>query len=190
MPDEPHRVRLSQFAHRHAGAPSLTAVPVVAGTGSSVPPGSIDGVPPAAAEPSARPGQDGETAEWCTPNELMWKGRLAEDPVLKRGSNGIAYCVLRVLQTVYHHGSRVTQGIDVVATRERAESVLHMGIRKGDEVEVTGLLRLNARKDDRGYHLNPTLFPTREIELLRRARRAGALSPATGSHDASQEPKQ
>jgi len=178
MPEEPRRVRLSQFAHRHAGAPSLTAVPVAAGPDTPVPPGSIDGVPQAAAEPSARPGTDSEAAEWCTPNELMWKGRLAEDPVLKRGSNGIAYCVLRVLQTVYHHGARVTQGIDVVATRERAESVMHMGIRKGDEVEVTGLLRLNARKDDRGYHLNPTLFPTREIELLRRARRiSSAMRP-------------
>ena len=90
--------------------------------------------------------------------------------------------MLRVLQTVYHHGARVTQGIDVVATRERAERVMHMGIRKGDEVEVTGLLRLNARKDDRGYHLNPTLFPTREIELLRRARRAAVPSPAPPSH--------
>jgi len=182
MPEESRRVRLSQFAHRQAGIAAPTAAPVATGNGAPVPPASTDSAPQAAAEPSVRSGTDGDLAEWCTPNELMWKGRLAEDPVLKRGSNGIAYCVLRVLQTVYDHGSRVTQGIDVVAVRERAESVMHMGIRKGDEVEVTGLLRLKAHRDERGYHLNPTLFPTREIELLRRARRAGVPSPAVAAY--------
>jgi len=131
--------------------------------------------PDAADEPI--PGPSGirppTPAPHLRPNRLLWRGRLASDPEVRRSRAGIDYCAARVLQNVLDSQRQpVTQGIETVVFRERAHDFARV-FRKGDLIEIMGELRIREWQDrNGGKRTSVSLHPSEEIALVSRPQRS------------------
>jgi len=106
------------------------------------------------------------------PNRLLWRGRLAADPEVRRSQSGIDFCAVRVLQDVLDTNRRPqTQAIEAVMFRERAHDFART-FQKGDLVEIMGELRIRDWQDRNGAkHTSVSLHPSEEIALVSRPQR-------------------
>jgi hypothetical protein len=102
-------------------------------------------------------------------NVLIWRGRLATDPLLITSPNGTRFVRIRCLQDQPdRNGQPGVQGVEVVLFNERAEQFAAF-FRKGDEVLTKGRLTIETKHDRDGtLRSTASLHPDGSIELLHR----------------------
>jgi len=102
-------------------------------------------------------------------NVLIWRGRLATDPLMITSPNGTRFVRIRCLQDQPdRNGQPGVQAIEAVLFAERAEQFAAF-FRKGDEILMKGRLTIENRHDREGtVRTIACLLPDGSIELLHR----------------------
>lgn len=105
-------------------------------------------------------------------NQLVFEGRLAEDPALRQAGTGRLYCRVAALQDQPdRNGQPGAQAVDVVCFDERAKRFAER-FRRGDYAIFIGRMTIEWRRDQRGQlHMNVSLHLERVLghrSVLRR----------------------
>jgi hypothetical protein len=105
-------------------------------------------------------------------NQLVFEGRLAEDPALRQAGTGRLYCRVAALQDQPdRNGQAGAQAVDVVCFDERATRFAER-FRRGDYAVFIGRMAIERHRDQEGqFHMNVSLHLERVLGH-RPARRA------------------
>jgi hypothetical protein len=97
-------------------------------------------------------------------NQLVFEGRLAEDPVVRQAGTGRLYCRVAVLQDQPdRNGQPGTQAVDVVCFDERATRFAER-FRRGDYAIFIGRMTIDRRRDQKEQlHMNVSLHLERVL---------------------------
>ncbi len=97
-------------------------------------------------------------------NQLVFEGRLAEDPPLRQAGTGRLYCRVAALQDQPdRNGQPGAQAVDVVCFDERATRFVER-FRRGDYAIFIGRMTIERRRDQKGQrHLNVSLHLDRVL---------------------------
>jgi single-stranded DNA-binding protein len=97
-------------------------------------------------------------------NQLVFEGRLVEDPALRQAGTGRLYCRVMVVQDQPdRNGQSGTQGVDVVCFDERASRFAGR-FRRGDYAIFIGRMTIERRRDQKGQlHTNVSLHLERVL---------------------------
>ncbi len=97
-------------------------------------------------------------------NQLIFEGRLAEDPALRQAGTGRLYCRVTALQDQPdRNGQPGAQAVDVVCFDERAARFAER-FRRGDYAIFIGRMAIERRRDQRDhFHVNVSLYLERVL---------------------------
>ncbi len=97
-------------------------------------------------------------------NQLVFEGRLAENPTLRQAGTGRVYCRVAALQDQPdRNGQPGAQAVDVVCFDERATRFAER-FRKGDYAIFIGRMTIERRRDLKGQlHMNVSLHLERVL---------------------------
>ncbi len=97
-------------------------------------------------------------------NQLIFEGRLAEDPALRQAGTGRLYCRVTALQDQPdRNGQPGAQAVDVVCFDERATRFAER-FRRGDYAIFIGRMAIERRRDQKGQlHMKVSLHLERVL---------------------------
>ena len=97
-------------------------------------------------------------------NQLIFEGRLAENPMLRQAGTGRLYCCVAILQDQPdRNGQPGVQAVDVVCFDERAARFAER-FRRGDYAIFIGRITIERRRDKHGQsHMNVSLHLERVL---------------------------